>query len=897
MLKEFAAQVGLVEPLVAPHAEAMRVDLATSAPGLDGDEREAMCQGFSRAAETYLLSRLERLLRLEYQAARATTNIDSSPTDLTPLDFSLAVSRRVFWDRLAVTYPALASRVESVLTSRRRGAAELASRLCADRSRLAEFIPDGRMSHIEFGTGDSHNGGRAVARLDFDGRSVHYKPRSLRVDRALRALISEVHAYTPDAPLLVVPRVILGEDYGWAEHVESRSFVEGEERAEYYRRSGSWLALADLLGGTDLHWENVVAAGGSPVVVDCETMFTPVESAGLVSGADAVRRARKALTEGVTRTGLLPRPHPALPGKMVPGGIGQHGAHELADFAGTVAVGFHAYHRALRAFDADGRLAPALEAFGDCQVRIVLRPSQLYFELIHGLWHPASLYDMSKATDQVERILVDRGHIGIPSEVEQDVVAAEIDQLLVDDVPIFTCLPSSGNATDAVGNSVKNHGNLVETALRRWRRKDPHTDLRAIRTILSSRTQVSRGLSSAPALYGHPLSVRKRALMERVVDQLADAAMWGDDGTVAWMALRATSTFTNVEPPSLDLYSGLGGVLVALAAYRKWADLSGIPAVPATDQLIRGLVHTLSRGGGAEQGDARGGFTGTASLLPTWMILERLGVPGARRRARSCADDVGVLSFDATETVDLIGGPAGLIVPLLGVARRNTRHPYLDAARRLAEVIELRAETSDNGVWWPSPDGSVKVGFAHGATGVGWALGRLGLATREPHWIALARRAFEFADHYYYYSSDNIGWAEDTTHADVRPVTWCRGSVGIGLAAWDLHQRHVASDGYFADIAHRARATLTFDDEHDSTLCHGILGQWELARALDTSGPTHGLDEAVLTHLEDDLHSRDLGPRWEFVGLLDGLSGLVYQLARSDFPGEIPSVLLIESGD
>ena len=72
----------------------------------------------------------------------------------------------------------------------------------------------------------------------------------------------------------------------------------------YFRRQGRSLALAPVLGAVDLHYENVIAAGEYPIIVDLETLFHA--AAPPPGPARAGRAAAQAMNESVIQTLLLP---------------------------------------------------------------------------------------------------------------------------------------------------------------------------------------------------------------------------------------------------------------------------------------------------------------------------------------------------------------------------------------------------------------------------------------------------------------------------------------------------------------------------------------------------------------------------------------------------------------
>jgi hypothetical protein len=64
-------------------------------------------------------------------------------------------------------------------------------------------------------------------------------------------------------------------DYCWAEFVDTRPCASPEAVERYYTRCGTLLAVAEFVGLSDAHFENIVCDGTSPVLVDVETLFQP----------------------------------------------------------------------------------------------------------------------------------------------------------------------------------------------------------------------------------------------------------------------------------------------------------------------------------------------------------------------------------------------------------------------------------------------------------------------------------------------------------------------------------------------------------------------------------------------------------------------------------------------
>ena len=66
---------------------------------------------------------------------------------------------------------------------------------------------------------------------------------------------------------------ITNEKYCIEEFISNRECKTEDEIIKYYHRFGEYVALAYLLCGNDFHYENVIAHGEFPVLIDIETLI------------------------------------------------------------------------------------------------------------------------------------------------------------------------------------------------------------------------------------------------------------------------------------------------------------------------------------------------------------------------------------------------------------------------------------------------------------------------------------------------------------------------------------------------------------------------------------------------------------------------------------------------
>lgn len=118
---------------------------------------------------------------------------------------------------------------------------------------------------------DKHRGQQSLLMTFDDGSKWVYKPRDLKPEVLFARFIEQINLQAPYN--LKPPTVIARENYGWMEF-ETHSPCESEQEVrDYFSRAGVLLAITDTLNFTDGHFENLIASGPYPVLIDGETLF------------------------------------------------------------------------------------------------------------------------------------------------------------------------------------------------------------------------------------------------------------------------------------------------------------------------------------------------------------------------------------------------------------------------------------------------------------------------------------------------------------------------------------------------------------------------------------------------------------------------------------------------
>lgn len=370
---------------------------------------EVLLDGLSEQLERAL----ERVLVLEMHIARRRCPLEgSTPTDRW-LNFIAAVSQPAAAFSLLQEYPVLARVLAEEVRCRLTVGVEFATHLHRDLPQLLRLFRIKRADRVVRveRVGDRHRGGRCVLIVEFtSGSRLVYKPRSLSVDVHFQQVLGWLNRQ--GMPTFRVLRILDRGDHGWVEYVRFRPCRSLGQVERFYRRMGGYLAVLYILGGTDMFYENVIAHGEQPILVDLEGLLQPlvatadrfsVRSIGLLPCrvlSDDRREAVDVSALGAAPGQRLPKSRPQWqePGtdqmRLVYRRTGRvsawHRPHlqdrpaPVADSLDSLLAGFEETYRLILCrrdvwLAADGPLAQ----FTEDEVRVFCRPTWIYKKLLN----------------------------------------------------------------------------------------------------------------------------------------------------------------------------------------------------------------------------------------------------------------------------------------------------------------------------------------------------------------------------------------------------------------------------------------------------------------------------------------------------------------------------------
>ena len=720
---------------------------------------------------------------------------------------------------------------------------------------------------FELPLGDRHQGKQTRLLRDADGSRI-FKPRGAGTERRWSALLAALR----DAGLRELPgcvELLTEEADVHTEAVVEHRPAAFESLPLYYRRCGVLLFLAWLCGAADLHAENLIADGDTPVPVDLETLFSGVEARTPDSALDS-------LAWSVYRCHLLPQfdgntdisgfSGSSAAGRNLPLVLEAEDRKALSppEISAWIREGFTEGYRFAEGHRA--LLAEQLQGFGGCRFRVILRPTEVYAKMIELL---ARLPEEQREPYAAALILPAYRRDVDPDRVRkaEAVIRAETAALTRGDVPLFTV---RGDGLDLLcGDETVLRGYLrlspVACALRRLDRLSESELLRQRKLIDLSYEALRPLTEAAQTKTGDAAAVlSEAALLTALTEELDRCVVPGHPS--AFIRLTVSGAGKGFfQSAGWGLYDGLAGILCAYAAVLRRTGAASLRERILT--LYKPLAERLLTGGPIPVTDAACALgDGLGGIIACLLHLSELtGLPRFAADAELLAARLDPTRSTARST-DLLNGAGGLCLQLPKLPKALA----LPLAKALLPLFRDCEPTL--------------CGLAHGAAGQALCLGALQRVLPDEELRAPILRLLRWEDERFQPEIGNWPDLRNGKQTDFKGG-WCSGAPGVGLARMRL-AAYVDDPEIAAHCRRDVELAKLWLDRSDpagrNVLCCGngarLLAAARLgAEVLRWLGPVLETARADDPRLFHPLNTADRNP-----GLMQGLAGVIYVLALRD---------------
>lgn len=917
-------------------------------------EVDTLCSLFAVQLHRLLLSQVSRTLVLEMHVAKLRGQLQGETSHARFESYIYHLSQPEVLHELLSEYCVLARQL--VLTIERwiDVSLELVRRLAIDWPMIREtFAPQsdpGLLVQLSGGAGDLHRGGRSVSILEFNsGFRVVYKPKSLAIDQHFQELLTWLNAHGQQ-PALLSGNILNCGEYGWAEFIPPVSCATQEQVERFYERQGSYIALLYALKATDMHYENVLASGEYPMLIDLEALFHPTVAEQISELSE--HPTQQVFSNSVLHTGLLPfrvyvmddaegidisglggeagqlipftmpvwenagtdemrlvrkkletghrQNRPTLGGKEV----------QALDYCEQIVRGFTFTYRLLMARREELQ-RDLLPRFAHDTVRFLARATRAYALFLSESFHPNELRDGLQRERLFDRLWVsvkDRPYL-------RKLIADERADLQQGDIPFFTTMPGCYHVWTSRGEQIDNFlaQTGLESAYQRLAQLSEEDLARQSWMIQATFTSVAAAIEqetkkrqiSQPS---HQPLTRERLLAAAcaVGDHLCELAIWRE-GAVGWLGVaQRADLHWDLQPADTSLYHGNAGIALFLAYLGSITGKSRY--TEHTYAALTTIRYDLERLHRYPRFIDIGAFHGLGSIIYLFTHLGTLwDKPGLFSEAESLQ---GLLSerIAHDKKLSLLSGAAGAIACLLTLHSVFPAESLVKVAQRCGEHLLAQAQRMERGIGWQNiPTYRPLTGFSNGAAGIAYSLLRLAQVSGEERFRQAALEAFAYERSLFSQTHQNwpVLFTDPTREPSFR-MSWGYGAPGIGLS-------RLASLPLVDDPATREEITTALNTILEQGIGHNhaaigtnhSAGQGDAGcietvlvatQALSGSQyqkPLENLTQRFLASIETYGYITGVPLHIETPGFMIGLAGIGYELLRLAAPEQTPSVLLL----
>jgi type 2 lantibiotic biosynthesis protein LanM len=794
-------------------------------------------------------------------------------------------------------------------------------------------IPIQEITGFALSHSDPHASGQTVVMVNLElanskSVTIVYKPHCIQSEAAIQELLTTL---TREKVVQFGNyHLLCKQDYGYAEFLEVQNQTESLEVVEaFYQQLGGYLGIFHILGGSDLHFENILVSNCNAFICDCETalevvprrmtqapdtMFTSVFSTGMLDWplSDIANPEKCISLSGYTggESYKVPFPIPQVNNRMsltlaVEHEIGVEVKIEAKNriYYKSKLVDPHSYKQSI----VDGfnkvyswvlqnttvMIALVQQLFSNSSVRFVNRPTQLYAHILNSARHSKCLAEPLEV-DLVYHKLIEYPRLW---DDAGKLAELEITALWQLDIPIFSAKANKKklffNYQQQLSDSLAFAP--IENAITRIQRLSEDSKIRQnqyIYTSLSTGEINNEHFIYSCVNYAYEIGRQLCSL------QLNSATL------APWKTIDFTTTGKSLVDIGSSLYIGSAGIALFLAyldAIRPHPEFR--PAAErALNHAIKERDHVMI-----------GAYQGKTGLIYTLTHLGQLWQqPQLLELADELCDELYPL-IGQDHHYDIINGVAGVIPVMLGLATAHVNSTKaMNCAIACAEHLLQNAVSVGETLAWPyNPElaRGYLTGFAHGNAGIGWALIRLGADTNQPKYITAGLQAFAYEATQFDATEGN--WYDLRTSIVTKQASspkftyfWCSGAAGIGLSRIDSWA--VLGKTEFSLLGEAQTALditiRNFNRLTDDSLCHGKSGNLELLLrfALFKNEPYLQMEANVQATAQwrnfERTHRWTCGTGGNDIlpDLMTGLSGIGIQFLRLAFPQRIPSPLLLD---
>lgn len=753
---------------------------------------------------------------------------------------------------------------------------KILARLIKDKNELNAVLSVSlpiQVRNIYTNLSDPHRGRQSVAIIEFsDKKKVVYKPRSLSCDE----VYTRVTRIIDKKNELKNPLLINKKNYGWNEFIEREEPCNAIEVQKYYNNLGKIFALIDFIGGVDFHEENFIIHGTSPVPIDLEGVFSPIE---IPQDIDKLKAPDEFRVHQLDATCILPRYQYFDQSKrIVPLGplvledrifkvkrlnpkiLNENSiAASLAEFEENKQSKQHIIHLDGVSIDPCEFKESFIEGFEKSYEYLIEKKHEIkniiekYHEkslFVRRLFRPTldyaliirdcTSYDHLKSASKLEAWLKDQLTDGIDQMNDVDklsIIESEVKQMINMDIPAFYQDVFNGRFSDnslklSIQNSVYPYTQFLGISMKKSHLYVKYASKyikKSIAIYQSNKNINNRLVQSKTAFTNRSLRKNIEILAIELLEYLKVNANT-DDISRPIYSLNLTnisgSTGISMVANSPFYLEGLSGIII----FAKTAIIAGLPVdINWLNKLTDNYYETISLFLQSKLIDLSGLYGVTGAIYPLLYRHNELKSYNkhvsmtALKNLKHGHDLASIINYEGIDRTsdDFLTGTCSNLILFSLLNRLSPNKLFaMNAETDYNRLLKAIRHTQDGQQFFDlKQNNDPMAGLAHGQSGAAIALSEysknLGLNSSE---LSNINIALNFERDLIKHETNSWPNFSDITRT-YNLMGWCNGPAGIGLARLLLLQNHGYDNNTFEDVRYAIKCVINTTNKLDSFCC------------------------------------------------------------------------------
>ncbi|WP_300570307.1 type 2 lanthipeptide synthetase LanM family protein [Flavobacterium sp.] len=710
----------------------------------------------------------------------------------------------------------------------------------------------GDIIEIELDNGDVHQGGKTTAIIHFENNvKLVYKARSSAIDLAFNSLINQMNR-NADCMDLKAIKTLDKTEYCWMEFIENKPCETLKDLQDYYKRCGVLTALIYFLRGTDMHFENLIANGSYPMLIDLECLFNTnltefnVLHTGLIPNLVYSDDTSEAIDLSAFGASGTQESSNKIWNWNAIGSDDLNLVREKGKFKATTnqpkfngeSVSPKDYiDDFISEFENTGQYIlnnkssfkqefHLLSEFKNKVVRVIPRPTQDYKTILENSYIPNALVSKENRKSLIEKYLNDFFLIINFDEKEKEIVMlSELKAIEKMDIPYFTTnttekILCESNKCILPDYFLKTSYDFVMDELDKFDQSQLDHQVKIIKSAFSARYDVQKKSDLSLDLNSKTTTIVEE--ISKIAAQLKKQSELNHN-QYNWYSFESIDG-KNLSYSTLEnsLYSGSLGIVLYLSAVSKFANTSEY------DEIINSVLNyqvnaALESFENKAVQKANISFsTGISGLIYTLLSVDS---DKYKNQALELSAFLTLDNIHENGKLDIMAGASGILVVLTKLYVMTKQKTILDQCISVGNHINSLKyidEETNLMVWDSDTTKKPLTGFSHGVSGIGYALLKLFEITGNEDY----KDAFYEALHYEncFYNGEEQNWADLRKKQNNFLNSWCYGASGIGLNRLYAYQI-LKDEKLLSDIENAVEVTKNSPLLDSEFYCCGNVGR------------------------------------------------------------------------